>query len=345
MNTTRIIAIDLAKNVFQVCLFNRRGKVVSNHSIRRAVLARWLAKQPLSLVAVEACGSAHHWCRRAQALGHQVMMIPPRQVAPYRQGHKTDPNDALAIGIAAQQAGLKTVAVKSLDQQSVQTQKRVQEHLSDQRTASGNALRALVAEFGLVIAKGGKALPRRVPMILDDQDNELPLSARAGLRLLWQQWRTQGEALKLAEAILARRCKEVEPCRRLMALEGVGEKNAIGLYIRVGDGTHFKNGREAAACTGLTPKQSSTGGKLRLGSIGKFKGDQRLRSSLITGAWAAVNAVQKRRPRNTKEQWLKALIERRGPGRAAVALANKNVRTAWAMLRHNTAYQPVPVSD
>ena len=125
---------------------------------------------------------------------------------------------------------------------------------------------------------------------------------------------------------------------------GIGPKNAIGLYIRIGNGAHFKNGREAAACTGLTPKQASTGGKVRLGSIGKFKGDQRLRSSLITGAMSVVNALNKRPPRNAKEQWLKALIERRGPGRAAVALANKNVRTAWAMLRHNSAYQSTPLA-
>lgn len=344
MNSTRVIAIDLAKNVFQVCLFDRHGKVLSNKSIRRAALAKFLVKQPPALVAMEACGGSHHWARKAQSLGHQVMIIPPKQVTPYRQGQKTDGNDALAIGIACQQPKLKTVGVKSLDQQSVQCDKRVQEHLSDELTATGNLLRAVVAEFGIVIPKGIAALRRKMPEILEDAENGLPLAMRESLYLAWQQWRDLAEALQRAGGILKQRVEQLEPCQRLTALEGIGDKNAIGLYVRIGNAEHFKNGREAAACTGLTPKQSSSGGKVRMGSIGKFKGDQRLRSSLIVGARAAVNALMRREARNAKEQWLKALVERRGPGRAAVALANKNVRTAWAMLRYNTEYQAAPIS-
>jgi len=340
MNSTRIIAIDLAKNVFQVCLFDKRGKVVSNKSMRRASLARFLANQPPALVAMEACGGAHHWGRMAQLAGHSVMLIPPRWVTPYRQGQKTDGNDALAIGIAAQQANLKTVGVKSLEQQSVQSDKRVQEHFSDQLTATGNLLRALVAEFGMVIPKGVAALRRRLPEILEDGDNGLPLAMRESLHLGWQQWRALAESVQQVEDLLRARVRLLEPCQRLCALEGVGTKNAIGLYVRLGDGQHFSNGRQAAACTGLTPKQSSSGGKVRMGSIGRYCGDQRLRSSLIVGARAAVNGLTRRAPKNAKEQWLKALIERRGPSRAAVALANKNVRTAWAMLRYNTPYEP-----
>jgi len=339
-DSTRVIAIDLAKNVFQVCLFDRKGKVLSNRSLRRAALAKFLAKQEPARVAMEACGGAHYWGRKAQSLGHQVVIIPPKQVSPYRQGQKTDGNDALAIGIAARQAELKTVGVKSLEQQSVQSDKRVQEHLSDQLTASGNLLRSLLAEFGIVIAKGRSALRRELPAILEDAENGLPLSMREGLALAFDQWRAQAAALAQVERLLIQRQQTLEPARRLCALEGVSIKNALGLYVRLGDAQHFRNGREAAACTGVTPKQKSTGGKVRLGSIGRYTGDQRLRSSLIVGARAAVNALMKRPPRNTKEQWLKALIERRGPGRAAVALANKNVRTAWAMLRYHSEYQP-----
>ncbi len=344
MNCSRIIAIDLAKIVFQVCVVESHHRVVCNKTLSRAALWRWLARQKPSLVALEACGGAHHWGRVARGLGHSVMIIPPRQVRPYRQGHKTDANDALAIAIAAQQAKIKTVAVKTLAQQSLQASKRTQEHLSDQLTATGNALRALIAEFGIVMAKGAKALATRVPAILDDQDDALPADVRPTLHLLYQQWRQQREALQLAERILVRRSQQLEPCVRLCALEGVGPKNAVGLYNRLDDGTHFKNGREAAACIGVTPKQSSSGGKVRLGSIGKFKGDQRLRASLITGALSAVRALDKRPPRNAKEQWLKSLIDRRGKSRAAVALANKNVRTAWAILCHNTEYRPQPLT-
>lgn len=343
-NSTRVIAIDLAKNVFQVCLFDRQGEVLWNRTMRRAALSAFLAKQQPALVAMEACGGAHYWGRKVQSLGHRVVIIPPKQVSPYRQGQKTDGNDALAIGIAARQTGLKTVGVKSLEQQSVQSDKRVQEHLSDQLTASGNMLRSLLAEFGIVLAKGQGTLRRELPAILEDAENGLPLSMREGLALAFEQWRAQAEALTQIERLLQQRQRTLEPARRLCALEGVAIKNAIGLYVRIGDAQHFKNGREAAACTGLTPKQSSSGGKVRLGRIGRYTGDQRLRSSLIIGARAAVNALMKRAPRNTKELWLKNLIERRGPGRAAVALANKNVRTAWSMLRYHTEYQPTLLS-
>ncbi len=339
MKSTRIIALDLAKNVFQVALLDRHGELASNKKVRRAALAKYLAKQAPAVVAMEACAGAHHWGRKAQAQGHQVKIIPPKRVTPYRQGHKTDGNDALAVGIAAQQTKLKTVGLKSLEQQSVQSDKRVQEHFSDQLTATGNLLRALVAEFGVVIPKGVSALKRELPVILEDAENGLPLSMRESLHLAWQQWRALAASLSDAERILSRRMQLLEPCQRLCALEGVGHKNAIGLYIRIGNGHHFKNGREAGACVGLTPKQSSTGGKTRLLGIGKFTGDQRLRASLIFGARSAVNQLMKRPARNAKEQWLKALIERRGPGRAAVALANKTVRTAWAMLTRGTEYR------
>lgn len=344
MNNHKLIAIDLAKSEFQVCVFDKRIKVLSNKSMRRKALIRYLAKQPPSLVAFEACGGSHYWGRLAQSLGHTVSMIPPRQVTPYRQGHKTDGNDALAIGIASQQPELKTVGVKTLEQQSLQCDKRVQEHLSDQLTATGNLLRALVGEFGLVIPKGVAALRRELPWMLEDGENGLPDAMRQSLSLAWQQWLSLAKQLAQSERLLAQRVRQLEPCRKLAALEGVGDKNAIGLYIRIGNGQHFKNGRETAACVGVTPKQYSSGGKVHLKGIGKFKGDQRLRSSLIVGARAAVNALRKRPPRNTKEQWLKRLIERRGPGRAAVALANKNIRTAWAMLRNNTAYKPQPLT-
>ena len=345
MNSTRIIAIDLAKNVFQVSVLSRHGQELSNKAMRRKALAVWLAKQAVSVVAMEACSGAHHWGRKAQSLGHQVMIIPPKQVMPYRQGQKTDGNDALAIGIASRQPKLKTVAVKSLEQQSVQCDKRVQEHLSDQLTATGNMVRALVAEFGVVMPKGMAALRRELPLILEDAENGLPLAMRESLYLAWQQWLFLADALQRAEQLLKVRIDQLEPCQRLTALEGVGPKNAIGLYIRIGNGHHFKNGREAAACVAVTPKQSSSGGKTRMKGIGKYKGDQRLRSSLIIGARSVVNALQKRPARNAREQWLKALIERRGPGRAAVALANKNVRTAWAMLHNNSTYQAQPIAN
>lgn len=340
MKQRRVIAIDLAKTVFQVCLFDHRMQVQSNRAMNRAKLQALLVRQAPARVVMEACGSAHFWGRWAQAQGHEVVLVPPKQVAPYRQGQKTDGNDALAIGIAAQQPQLKTVAVKTLEQQALQTLKRVQEHLADQLTATGNALRGLLAEFGLVVAKGPASLKRRLPAILEDAENALPMAARHSLALLWESWQQLAAQRTAAEQQLQAYSATLEPCRRLQAIEGIGYKNAVGLYLRLGDGQAFKNGREAAACVGVTPRQHSSGGKVRMGGIGHRRGDQRLRASLITGCHAAVRALRRRPPRNRTEQWLQALIERRGPGRAAVALANRNIRTAWAMLRHATDYQP-----
>lgn len=338
MNNLRVIAIDLAKSTFQACLFDRHMQVLSNRSMSRTALVKFLLKQSPALVAMEACGRAHYWARKAQSFGHRAVLLPPKQVTPYRQGQKHDGNDALAIGIASQQPQLKTVGVKTLEQQGLQSEKRIQEHLSDQRTATGNLLRGLLAEFGLEIPKGVAALKRALPEYLADAENALPMPLRASLAAAWELWQHQAALLESSEQALAQRANSLAPCRALLALEGVGDKNAVGLYLSLGNGQHFKNGREAAACIGMTPQQYSTGGQVHLMGIGKYRGDQRLRSSLIIGSRAAVNALVKREPRNTKEVWLKQLIERRGPGRAAVALANKNIRTAWSMLRHNTPY-------
>lgn len=344
MQNLKVIAIDLAKHVMQVCVIDRRGRQTLSKSMSRRKLAEFLAQQPRALVATEACSGAHYWGRKAQGFGHQVMIIPPRVVQAYRQGHKTDDNDALAIGIAARQPNVKTVGVKTVDQQSVQSDKRVQEHLSDQLRDTGNSIRSLLGEFGFVIAKGTGALKREAPKVLAEADNGLPIAMRESLQLMWTLWRTLAGLAGESERIVSRRAQELAPCARLTSLEGVGSKNAVGLYVAIGRGEQFHNGRQAAACIGLTPKQASSGGKTVLKGIGKFQGNQRLRSSLIVGARAAVNRLLKREPRNARERWLKTLIERRGAGRAAVALANKNVRAAWSMLHFNTAYEPVPIT-
>lgn len=340
MNKRRVIAIDLAKSTFQVCVFDAAGEVQSNRAMSRAKLAVFLARQQPARVFMEACGGAHHWARLAQSHGHEAVLIPPRRVTPYRQGQKTDGNDALAIGIAGHQAGLKTVAVKTLEQQALQTLKRTDEHLSDQLTATGNALRGLLAEFGMVIPKGLSSLKRRLPEILEDADNGVPMVARHALAALWQSWQQLAAQRHDIEQALQRYASTLEPCQRLQTLEGIGSRNAIGLYLCLGDGQHFKNGREAAACVGVTPRQHSSGGKVRLGGIGQSGGNRRLRASLVSGSRAVIQALQRRPPRNATEQWLLALIARRGAGRAAVALANRNIRVAWALLRRATSYQP-----
>jgi transposase len=218
----------------------------------------------------------------------------------------------------------------------------VAQHVSDEKTATGNMLRGLLAEFGLEIPRGDKALKREIPLILEDAENGLPLGVRESLDIAWQLWRQLDVQVKQLDKLLAQRAAAHEPCQRLMALAGVGPKNALGLYVTLGNGRHFKNGRNASACIGATPQQHSSGGRVRIGHISRQCGNKRLRANLITGAHAVIQVLEKRGPRTEKERWLAALIERRGKGRAAVALVNKTIRTAWAMLAHQEAYHATP---
>jgi len=342
MNKRNVIAVDLAKQVFQVALLNRQDKLLSNKSMRPGRFSEYLAKQPRSLVAFEACGRAHHWARMAKSLGHEAVILPTKRVASFRQGQKTDGKDALAIGMAARQPQIRPVAPMTLDQQALQSDQRVAQHVSDEKTATGNMLRGLLAEFGLEIPRGDKALKREIPLILEDAENGLPLGVRESLDIAWQLWRQLDVQVKQLDKLLAQRAAAHEPCQRLMALAGVGPKNALGLYVTLGNGRHFKNGRNASACIGATPQQHSSGGRVRIGHISRQCGNKRLRANLITGAHAVIQVLEKRGPRTEKERWLAALIERRGKGRAAVALVNKTIRTAWAMLAHQEAYHATP---
>lgn len=342
MSQNNVIAIDLAKNVYDVCMVDKHNKVIAKKHIQRRHLAKYLASQAPALVAMEACAGAHHWSRVAQTHGHRVIQLPAKFVAAFRQGHKTDANDALAIAIAARQPNVKVVAVKTVDQQDLQACRRFYEHLSGQQTAVSNMIRGLLTEFGIVFPRGFAQLKRQVPLILEDAENGLPFTFRETLDQAWCHWQLLQEQVKTCEKRLQQRVKHNASCHRLLQLEGVGPMNALGLYVTLGDGQAFSNGRNAAACIGLTPKQYSSGGIVHLGGIGKKSGCKRLRSSLIQGAQAVIEAVIKRGPRTGKERWLQALVERRGRGRAAVALANKTVRTAWAMLKYDQTYQLAP---
>lgn len=345
MEQHNVISIDLAKSSFHVYVINKNNQSTTNRSFSRQPLKNWLARQKPSLVALEACGSAHYWARQVIAMGHQVVLLPPKVVAPFRQGHKTDETDARAIAIAARQPGLKTVAVKTLEQQGLQGIERIREHWSDHLTATGNLIRGLLYEFGITVPKGQAALRNRIPEVLEDAENELPDAFRQQLAELYQAYLSHSDQLAQVEKSLSALVASQAECKRLMELEGVGPVNALGLYLAIGaQGGSFQNGREAAACIGLTPKQYSTGGVVTLGGIGKQSGNKRLRSKLIQGALSVVKVIEQRVPRNHKEAWLKALIERCGKRRAAVALANKTTRTAWAMLKHEENYQaPKPL--
>lgn len=344
MNKYNVIAIDLAKNIFQVCIMSKQGKILLNRTMKRQELKEWLAKQELSLVAMESCGGASYWARLAVSLGHKVMMIPPRQVKPFRTGQKTDANDAIAIAVASQAPNIRPARYLSAEQQGVQSIERMRDMLDTQKLQLSNQIRGLLLEFGLVINKSVASFKRRLPEILEDAENELSFSMRESLHQMWGIYTQLGKEFDVIDTQLKHLALQDSDCKRLMKLEGVGPIGAVHLKLQLENKEHFKNGREASACIGVTPKQHSSGGKIKIGSISKSSCNRPLRSCLFLGARSVVSALKKRPARTEKERWLKALTERRGVNCAAIALANKTVRTAYALLKNGTDYKPVPLA-
>jgi transposase len=342
MLRTNVIGIDLAKNVLQVCHISRQGELLSNKAVSRQKLKELLAKSKPSLVALEGCASCHYWGRYAESFGHEVRIINPKKVKAYVDGHKTDANDALAIANAALQIGIKYSKPKSMEQQTLMSLEANRQFLSKTIVSLGLHIRGIINEYGIVKAKGTKGLAELVTSTLYESD-VLPASLVTTLSMLWQQYLNLKDELSKLHKSMNSTTRQIEPCKRLMALEGVGETTASMLYATLGNGTQFTNGRQASAFVGLTPKQYSSGGKVTMLGIDKFGGVKDLRSMLYLGAMAYIYRLPES-PKNQKQAWLIKLVDRVGFKRACIALANKTVRTAWAMLHYETAYQPKPLS-
>lgn len=336
MNKYNTIGVDLAKNVIQVSVVSPTNKELQNKELTRKKFAVFLVNQKPSLVAFEACATAHYWARVAHRHGHEIKIIPAKAIVPFRQGHKTDSNDALAIAEAAKRPNIKVAPHKGITQQGMQSIQRSRELLIQERTALSNHLRGLLLEFGLVIPRGFAALTQRIPDILEDGENELADIYRPTLARLYERFCHLREDIQFLDKEITCLVKQDETCRRLTDMEGVGPISAILLFASLGTGEAFKNGREFSAYIGLTPKQYSSGGKVNIIGISKHVANRRLRAVLIQGARAYVHKMKE--PETPKDKWLLSLIQRAGYGRAAVALANKNVRTAWALLTQGTDY-------
>ena len=339
MINRNLIAIDLAKTVFQVCRVTTSGKTISNKPVNRLQLKELLVNSSPSIVAFEACGSAHYWGRFAQAYGHIVRMLPPKAVRAFRQGHKTDETDAQAIAIAAQQEAIKSCNLMNVEQQTLQSFESSRRYISKQCRALSNHIRALAYEYGLTIPKGNSQLFKKIPVILEDADNGFPHILRATLHSLCEQLKIQQTLLKEIEKEKAQQVKTIEPCQRLTALEGVGPVSSAMLYSCLGKGEMFKNGRQAATYIGVTPKQHSSGGKTVMVGIDKAGGNKDLRAVLYQGALSVISRLPKE-PTTVKQRWLIQLVQRVGVKRACIALANKTVRTAWALLSTGKEYHP-----
>ncbi|HHF2916158.1 TPA: IS110 family transposase [Vibrio diabolicus] len=343
MLTNNVIAIDLAKNVLQVCHISIHGEMLSNRPLSRQKMKEFLAKAKPSIVAMEGCCGCHYWGQLAEKYGHEVRIINPKKVKGYLEGHKTDHNDALAIANAAIQIGIKFSRPKSLEQQSMQSLESSRRFLSRTVASLGLHIRSTILSYGVANPRGEKGLKASVHAALNGE-TQIPKTVVSVLSMLWEQYKELKAQLISFEKEKNALTRQIEPCQRLMKIEGVGEATAAMLYNTLGDGKQFKNGRQASAFVGLTPKQHSSGGKVIMIGIDKCGGVKELRSLLYLGAMSYVGRLPEQ-PKTQKDKWLRSIIDRIGFKKACIALANKVVRTAWAMLRHDTEYKPVLLTE
>lgn len=329
------IGIDLAKNLFAVCGADGSGRIVLRRQLRRNQVLSFFGQLQPCLVGMEACGGAHWWARQLGALGHTVKLLNPRAVTPYRGGAKNDGNDAAAVCEAATRPQVRTVAVKSVAQQDLLALHRVRQLLVRQATALSNQLRALLHERGIVVSQGAKALQRALSELpLDNPD--LSGEVRALLIEVGGWWREVQERIERLEQDLKRKSAQDERSQRLEELSGVGPITATAAVALVGNAQEFHSGRHLSAWLGLVPGQHSSGGKTVLVGITKH-GNRYLRTLLIHGARSALRTCGRRSDPHSR--WMQQLLERRGPNVAAVAVANKQARIIWALLRRGDRYR------
>ena len=327
-----MIGIDLAKQVFQIHAVDAHGNACVRKQLRRKQLLPWLAQQPPCIVAMEACRGAHHWARRLIVMGHEVRLVPPQHVKAFVRGQKNDRNDAAAICEAAKRPEMRTVAVKSIEQQQIMGLHRLRQLLVKQRTGTINQIRGLLSEFGIVLPQGRYRFIAQLPEILADAENDLPPLLRAAFAQQQQQWLRELEARVehiTGELVAIARGSFV--CRKLEALPGVGPLISTAFVAEIGDPGAFRNGRQVAAWLGLVPRQHSSGGKERLFGISK-RGDPYMRCLLVHGARAMLRVAARRD--DALSRWAISVETRRGRNRAAVAMANKNARRLWATWRY-----------
>jgi transposase len=343
MKITRV-GVDLAKNVFHVHGVDRTEKPVWQRRLRRE---KWLGAvlekvEPGGEVGMEACAGAHHWARELQSRGYTVKLMAPQFVKPYVKSNKNDMNDAQAVCEAMSRPSMRFVPVKSVVQQDIQAVHRIRAELVSQRTAKGNQIRGLVAEYGLVAPRQLSRLRRAIPRWLEDAENGLSTRLRRLLDGLRGDLVMLDHRIGELDAEIEGIANSDPVAKRLQQLRGVGPLTATALVATVGNGEQFTKGRHLAVSLGLTPKQHSTGGKERLLGISK-RGDPYLRKLLVHGGRVHGGRAALYAARNKDDplsRWAKNIAARSHPNVAAVAWANKTARIAWAMIRHGCDYQP-----
>lgn len=336
MQTIATIGLDIAKSVFQVHGIDAAGQVIVRRQLKRRFVLSFFEKLPRCLIGIEACASSHYWSREVQALGHTVRLMPPAYVKPYVKRQKNDATDAEAICEAVTRPNMRFVPTKTAEQQSCLMLHRARHLFIRQQTAVINSIRAYLAEFGIVAPVGRRGVEQLLEAVADQDEDRIPEIARSCLAALGDQLRAlKAQILRFDRRIVAWH-RSNATSKRLDAIPGVGPALATALVASVADPNAFRSGRDFSAWIGLVPKQNSSGGKEKLGSISK-QGDRYLRSLFTAGALAVIRYAKihgtGHRP------WLTGLLARRPTKVAAIALANKLARMAWAMMAKGATYK------
>lgn len=336
LSSVTTVGFDLAKHVFQVCCLNAQGLVVVNRSLKRREVLPFFERLGACLVGIEACGSAHHWGRALIARGHEVRLIPPAYVKPYVRRQKNDATDAAAIAEAVTRPTMRFVVVRSIDNQAELMRHRVRDMLITQRTQLLNALRAHLAEVGIIAAQGAQNA-RALAHLLANEHPDIPACVAQALLPLVGRIDALDAEIDALDKQFALAAKTQPQVRRLMTIPGIGAQTAHAIVATLGpDGiAQFTSARELSAYLGLTPRQNSSGGKTRLGRISKM-GNQYLRKLLVLGAHSVL--CHKERHNDALRAWAKALIAHKPFKLVAVALANKMARIVFALLASQSDY-------
>lgn len=333
MNDLIRIGMDTSKSVFQLHGVDSAGQVILRRKLRRRQVLDFFRKLPPTKVGIEACGAAHYWAREIGPLGHEVKLLPPQLVKPYVPRNKNDSRDADGLCEAMSRPRMRFVPVKTAEQQAALMLAGVRDRLVDRRTQLANSIRGYAAEFGLVAAKGHDKMEPLLARIAAAPG--VPTLAKQMFALLAAEYAQVTSRVRELDARLKVWHQQNAVSRRLEEIPGIGPVGAALMVMKVPDPGAFRSGRDFAAWMGLTPKDHSTAGKQRLGVITRA-GDEALRRVLVVGATSVVQQVKKRR--GHPSPWLVALVNRKPPKLAAVALANKMARIAWKLMVSGERY-------
>lgn len=332
---SKLLAVDLAKNVFQVCALDKHNKVLFNKKFTRTKFHLFMSQQTKSPVYMEACYSAHYWGRALNAMGHKVHLIPAQMVKPFVRGNKNDNNDAMAIAEAGQRPHIRFVPVKSIHQQEILAMHRVRQRLIKSRTQLTNQARGLLSDFGIVFPKGFKHFKKAIVTLQDDEF--LSLQFRQMMFRTLNEFHQITERIEAIEDDLNRYIKESHECQIINSIPGIGPINTSALIASIGKGQAFSNPKEFAVWLGLTPRQYNSGDTIKTGGITK-RGDKYLRTLLVQGAHTVTFWAKNRD--DQLSLWVKKIVARIGKKKAVVAIAHRLARLIWILLQRNQKFTP-----